>query len=129
MPADYRKGPKYVMQFGSATDSVANQTVFMHTQGVFGAENTSQQPIVVHGVARNFYVHATVAPGAGESFVYMVRVNGADTGITVTLNNLETMGNSTLTLFAVGPPDLITVRLVTSLNAAAARHWTGLEII
>ena len=49
---------------------------------------------VPDGTIKNLYVRVQVAPGAGKSSDFTLRVNGADSAVTVQLSDAEQTGNS-----------------------------------
>lgn len=66
-------------------------------------------------------VHTQAAPGAGESFTYTVRRNGAATALTIIVSGAGVAGSVWGKVdFEEG--DLLSVQLVSSLAAATTRH-------
>lgn len=80
-------------------------------------------PIPCAGTIKRLYVIATAAPGAGETFIYVVRKNAADTSLTCTVSGAsattaQDLGNSV----TVAAMDLISVKLTVSGGGASAYH-------
>lgn len=91
--------------------------------GSQSAEDTAEDSFIIAPVAgalRNLRVHLGTAPGTGENVVLTVRVNGADTGITVTIANTDVAGSDTTNTAAVSAGDRISVSSVTSTLGAPA---------
>lgn len=80
-----------------------------------------------YGVLNNLYVNAGTACGIGESTVFTVRVNGADTGLTTTLSGTSTSSFDVTGSANVVPGDLITVKAVTSASCAIADVYIGIR--
>lgn len=74
----------------------------------------------------------TVAPGAGQSFVYTARVSGVDTALTQTITGAAAFGNVDAwagTLVPVNKGDSISIKLVTSAGAGVATHQCQLQLV
>lgn len=61
------------------------------------------------GTLKKFYANGT--PGEGDSFTYMVRLNGGDTALTCTTTGLETGSHDTTHSVAVVPEDAVCLRI------------------
>lgn len=123
MGADYKHADKLLVQTATYSTLAANTTIFLNSaRGHFGEANAEfRSP--ESGVIERLFCHAGTPPGAGETFTYMVRVNGADSVVTcqtagAVVNESEDIVNG----FPVVAGDTICVRVITSLNAAAAFH-------
>lgn len=129
MGAGYKTANRSIIQFGSGGIIPVNSTRYFCMDNA-AAENSRQIPISHAGVIRNLYIHATAAPGAAETFVYTIMINGIATAITVTFAGaLETEGNDVVNAVAVDAGDLITLRIVTSLNANATYHHAMCDLV
>ena len=84
--------------------------------------------VVRKGSFRNMVGFAAAAPGAGESFVYTMRVNGANTALTVTISGaVQQTGIDTTNIVVVNSGDRVTVSSVTSVTAVACAHHTAFD--
>ena len=100
---------------------------FIHLAGEMVVEVRSQIPVGTRCTLRNLRVHASLAPGAGESFVYRIRINGADGNLTVTLGGADTDGADLVNEDVLVPGDLLTLQVTTSAAAAVAWHGASCE--
>jgi hypothetical protein len=94
--------------------------------------NDSELPIYLvncSGTLQDFRINLDTAPGSGENIVFMVRKNNIDTGITITINDINTSGCDVVNNVAVVPGDLISIRVITSNNAAPANVISVLNIV
>jgi len=78
--------------------------------------------ITRRGTIKSLAIHSEVAPGAGESFTYTLRINGVATALTFTIEGAAATSNSIEANVAVAVGDRVTVQLVTSVGAAACTH-------
>lgn len=126
--------------FSTAYNTVAaNSTVYIiheRKQGEF-AGNSDPSEAVVNvnlivlraGVMRNLVAHSSVAPGAGNSFVYTVRVNQVPTALTCTISGAVALdANDLINTAEVVAGDRVTIQLVTSLAAAVTGHSADIQI-
>ncbi len=72
-----------------------------------GNEAINYQVIPTAGKIKNFYVQLSSAPGSGKSYVYTLRLNGANTALAVTLSGSSTTGNDTSDEITVAPGDRV----------------------
>lgn len=72
-------------------------------------EGSHKAPWAAAGTLANFYVRASVAPGGVAQYVYTVRKNGVDTGMTVTMSGVNTLVSDTTHTVAVVAGDLISI--------------------
>jgi len=80
------------------------------------------------GTIKNLIVFTGVAPGAGESYVYTVRQNQADSAITCTISGAtDKTASDLVNTLTVAVGDIISIKLVVSNGAAAVRHIIMLE--
>lgn len=106
-----------ILQFGVAGAITPNATSYLYPGN--GATTTNEPAIRVPraGTLKNLYVYQRVASGgAGLTDIYTVRINGADTVVTCTLNN-STTGADTTNTAAVAVGDRISVKLVSNNGA------------
>ena len=84
--------------------------------------------ILRNGVLRNLVVTSKAAPGAGQTFIYTVRVNGVATALTVTLSGAAAVNGSDLVnSVRVVVGDRVSVQLVTSAASSATNHTADLS--
>jgi hypothetical protein len=107
----------------SISNVTAGSTVYLTPNGqmTFAQQNSfiCNKPGVVVG----FNYFTTVAPGAGQSFVYTVFKNGVATAMTATSSGAASFSASTsANPFTVAQNDQIDVQLVTSAGAASSIH-------
>ena len=122
MGADYHPGHKSNMQYHTTANVAANSTNYF-TYQTYGADAAARVPISYNGILQNLYVESFVAPGAGETYTYTVMINGLATALTCQIAGaVATQANDLANAVAVAPGDLISIRVVTSLNAAATPH-------
>ena len=108
----------------------AGQTRYV---GVFGITATDdafiRQKMPFNYILRRLFVESTVAPGASQTYVVTVRVNGADKAITVTLSGASQVTGSDLTnTFTGSAGDMVTLKAVASAGAATCSLSAGLEV-
>lgn len=80
------------------------------------------------GLIKNLVVLSEVAPGAGETFTYMVRINDDVSTITAEIGGaaeVEEVDNTHVETVSVG--DMITIELITSGGAAVTDHAFALQ--
>ena len=130
MGADYRKQHQSILGTQSAVQFAANLTRYLNPGGgpfnLVEAEGRMRFPYTC--TIRNLYVRVNVAPGAGETFIYTIMLNGAPTAITATIADLNTEADDLVNIIAVALGGEICLRVVSSLNAAAANHSLSLEV-
>jgi len=68
------------------------------------------------------------APGAGETFVYTVRLDGSDTALTATISNPDTFSRAYGPI-TVAEGQQISIKLVTSATATARRHRVSVQML
>lgn len=83
----------------------------------------------------NLHVNASLAPGAGQSFTYVLQVNGVDTSLFVTVSEGLTDGQNRINIVPVPSPAgpntaaRISLKLITSAGAAAAVHQATMTVV
>jgi len=114
---------------GNLTSTVAaNSTRYASLANHGAVEGNHDIPIPFDGVLRNFYVESTLAPGAGETYTFNVRINGANSGIQVIIQDPNLNGNDLVNDIVVNQGDMYNIQIITSLNAAVAFHRWSLGI-
>lgn len=66
------------------------------------------------------YANVSVAPGAGEDYVFTLMINGIASAATVTIENIETMADAAADV-VINEGDRLTTRVVASGAAANSR--------
>jgi len=80
-------------------------------------------------VVRNFYARILAAAGAGESYVFTVRRNGANTPITCTIAGAADVEcNDLVNEQAYDQGDLFSICIVASLNAVGRQYVVSLGV-
>lgn len=127
--------------FGTGTATIAvNTTRYIyenHRAPSYDAASSSLSEVVTslrHNVARksslkNLIVLAGSAPGAGETFIYTVRVNAVNTSMTVTLSGAaQVTGTDTANVVQVDAGSYITLSVKTSSGAAVTAHAASFDL-
>jgi len=79
--------------------------------------------VVRPGYIRNLVAHAETPPGAGESVVYTLRLNGVNTALTCTVSGaVDRDASDLVNIVAVTPGDIVTLQVVNSVGGAASLH-------
>ncbi len=114
------------LNFNSGGVTVAaGATTYIGNGFANASEAQARWRVPCNGVLRNLYPTLTGAAGAGETYVYTVRRNTADTSITSTTSD-ATVGTDTTNSVAVSEGDYICIKLVTSAGATVRAHNLGL---
>jgi len=130
MGADYRKA-HHTNGGGAAANLVTGATVYLP---IFGgpanhaAEVRAEQYFSVACTLRNLRVHSHNPPGAGESYIFTVRVNGGATLLTATIAGaVDTEGTDLVNGIAIAPGDYVTMQIISSVAAVASYTTWGFE--
>jgi hypothetical protein len=75
---------------------------------------------MVDGTFRNLRVEIDTAPGGGKSWVFVVRINGVDSAMTVTIADSATVGTDTSNDIAVSEGDVLTLKCTGSGTPAVS---------
>lgn len=88
-------------------------------------ENNVRQLISRAGYLRNLRFRLDQAPGAGTSYTFTLRVNGADSALTCSIADTETQGSDTVHTVAVAAGDYVSIKCVpTGTPTARYANWT-----
>jgi hypothetical protein len=90
------------------------------------SEATANSVWPVDGVFRNLIIELDVAPGSGKSRTFMVRKNGADTGLTFTVSDLATSGQITGVDLSVAAGDRLCLRCTSSGAPSSVTNWRAI---
>jgi hypothetical protein len=77
-------------------------------------------PWAASGTLRNLIVKLSTAPGSGKSFVFTVRVNGVDSGVTVTIADTDTTARDITNSVSVSAGDYVSLKAVPSGTPTSA---------
>ena len=131
MGADYRKAHKSLICGSSTGSSVVNSTLYMHPSGsplhTVAREIRARCYICTAGVLRHLRAHCHDPPGAGETFDYTLRLNGAPSALTCQTVNPNTESSDLVNAVAIVPGDYITIEIVSSALAAAGYQTISME--
>lgn len=72
------------------------------------------------GTFSNFYIRSTTAPGAGKSYTYTLRKNGADTAVTATMSDAATTATDSTNSVTYAAGDTISIKAVPTGTPTAA---------
>lgn len=124
-------GRKGVLRFGGTSSATAASTLY-YDGGSFNAnEQNSKYPVPFKCVARNLHTSTGTGndPGVGNTYVYTIRKNGADTSITSTQSGAGSIASSDVSNeVAFAKADLLGMKLVTSAAANALPAQMALEL-
>lgn len=90
------------------------------TTDVNSTELNNKQVISAPGTIDSLYVDLGTAPGRGETMSVTLRLNGADTALTVTISGTAKTGSDTSHSVAVVAGDVVGWKVVASNNGAYA---------
>ncbi len=129
---------RYTLKFSANANIAAATTAYLAcvetwygtSSGSLNETGQEQRFLVVRaGVVKNLVCYAEAAPGAGETFVYTVRKNGADQTLTVTLAGATAqLDKDTTHSFSVAIGDYITLKIVNSAGGASTQHQCSMDL-
>jgi len=90
-------------------------------------EDRTKCAFPVAGKLKNFYVRLNQAPGAGKSFTFTIRKNGADTALVVTISGTDTVGQNTTNEIEIAVGDLVNIKIAPTNTPTGAYVAFGLE--
>lgn len=92
---------------------------------IYNNEAQVQVPATSDGTLKNMYVHMNGDVGGGNrSVIFTLRVNGANTALSVTMDDLLTDNSDLVNKVAVNAGDLLSISVVPA-NAPNARYCHG----
>lgn len=103
----------------------AGATVFMGSPGANANESAVNRPMNRRFAVARMYVATDSAPGAGLSYTYTLRKNGADTAMTAAstgASSFAAAANNSAPEIIFDTGDSIAMKVVTSAGAAVANH-------
>jgi len=108
---------------GATRYLACNETSFdFQDSGAGEAGSVQGYLVTVAGTLKNAVFYANAVAGAGETFTYTVRVNGADTALTGTIGGAADQIANSQENVAVNVGDRVTIRVVNSAGGAATQH-------
>jgi hypothetical protein len=119
------------VSYSSSTPSTvaAASTVYLGPNGLGNAAATDCTWVSNKtGVVREFYAAVNSAPGGTQTFTYTVYKNGIATSMTGTITGSSFSVSTTGNPVAISPGDYLSIQLVTSGTATAAKHRYYLSV-
>lgn len=77
----------------------------------FGVENVLQQVVPANGTIRNLIVELSGSPGAGNSYAFVLMVNGNPSTLTTTISDAETSDSDQANDVAISAGDVVSLRV------------------
>jgi hypothetical protein len=114
--------------FVGAGNLIAPASTVYLTQGGDVATEVMQFVAPKKGIIFGFDAQCATAPGAGQSFVYTVRVQGVDSGSVATITGASSFNatSGSITTFSAGQN--VSIKLVTSATANQSTHRASLKV-
>jgi len=123
---NYNRGTVYS---GSSVGTVpANSVRYLAQGGQQAQENDSLIVVADPGFVRQFIAQVDAAPGASQSFNYVVRLNGTNTVMSGSISGTGSFQVILKNGFTVSAGDSISIQVSTSSTAALARHRWSLAV-
>lgn len=105
--------PQPMMVYFNSGTNQGLGTVFLRYGSSLGTEAGTQILAPRNGTISDFYGNLSAAPGSSRTRTFTVRVNGADTAVTFTINSGSTTGSDTVNTVNVTTGQLISVSQTT----------------
>lgn len=118
-----------MLGFSAASTVGTNSTRFYDFSDLEGIENNVQILAPKAFTFKNLAVHINVTPQAGDTLTVTLRLNGADTILTVTLGEGETTKLDTANEVAIVQGDLFNMKVVTVSMPASSRVMMMMETV
>lgn len=116
--------------FSLSTSATEYLTPFsVNALGPGTTEPARYEIVPTGGTIKKFYVNLTTAPGALSSRTFKVFVNGAPSGIAVTISDLATSGNDTANSIAVNAGDTVSIESSIGASPAASKVQFGMTFV
>lgn len=101
-------------------------TSFLGVNGCWTpTEANVQAPMARAGTASQLHTYVTAAPAAGQTYIFTLRKNTADTAVTCTISNPATACSDASNSVAYAVGDIFTLKVVASATSGAANTVTG----
>ena len=118
-----------MLGFSAASTVGTNSTRFYDFSDLEGIENNVQILAPKAFTFKNLAVHINVTPQAGDTLTVTLRLNGADTILTVVLGEGETTKLDTVHEVAIAQGDLFDMKVVTVSMPASSRVMMMMETV
>lgn len=111
------------------SDSAGSYTVVNNFHTLIGAkaadnlEFDAQTLFPTVGVLKKFYVELSAAPGAGYSKTFVIRLNGVDQSLSVTISDTATTGNDTTNTVTIAAGDKVTIKTTVNWGASVTAKF------
>jgi len=112
---------------GNTTGNLPSNATQYFLQTQSATENLIYWTAPRSGTFRNLYINVTNSPGAGQSYVFTLRVNGADTSVTCTISDSATSCNDTTHTAAITAGQTYSIKSVSSATATGTDPAWGVE--
>ena len=120
---------KFTEQVGVYNTVGPGRTLCFGPGSLDGTDAQSENAMPFDGVISRLYCISALPPGAGESFVYTLRVNGADSILTATISGaVDTQAQDLTNTVSVSAGDLLNMKIVTSGTATVTYHMISFEV-
>ncbi len=110
---------------GALDTSVTKYYSLSHNIKAWDTDEFKQYQYAQGLTVSKFYVRVSAAPGAGKSWAFRVRRNGANTDIVVTITNTDTTGSDLVNTATVSDDDYLDIESTPSGTPAAAAGYFG----
>jgi len=131
MGSDYKRAMPIQIFFNTNAILGPGVTRYFTCDGLIAGNTTCRYIITHQTILDRIYARVTGAPGAGETFVFTIWVNGVGSILTVTIAGAIQVDNFSLAnAIVVQPGDVITMEVISSaltpnvnLTASAGGHY------
>src|SRR3989339_1690415 len=129
--ADAAATTKQYIISGTADDPSTSSTEYSCLMGdgsyTWSSENARGSIIPTSGKLSNLKVRVNTAPGAGKSWTFAIRINGANSDLSVTISDTNTISSLDTDQVTVSAGDDTSISATPSgtPTAAAAVYWTA----
>lgn len=121
---------RQVIVFQSPVNVAAGATRYFGTSRESGLEVAIQVPFAIAGTLRNLYVQSGNPPGAGETFTYTLRINGANGNLTAQIAGaVATQASDLVNTDAIAAGNRVCIRIVASGATAVTSHQVSMEFV
>lgn len=118
------------LHFGSTTGITAGATIFIGPSGEVVNEGAASFVTDRDGLLTKFVIFSQSAPGAGETYTCVVRINGADTALTDVISGASDFGGDDSDQgISVLEGQQISFRVIASAGAATSTFRGYIQLI
>lgn len=129
MGADYKREKFNIGWISTGAVQVAGSTRYQWDNWAQANEARAVFRMPFDAVIRRLRAHSSGAPGVGETYLYTFRVGAANTALTCQTVDPNVQSQDLVNQVAVNVDDLISMRIDTSVAAAAEGHKLTVEIV